>query len=71
MIIVMKPDASEKQVQELIDRLVKDDYDVHRSTGAERTILGAVGARIPDTEVYRALSGVEEVFRITKKEQTG
>jgi len=68
MIIVMKPEATEEQIQQVIDRLIRDDYDVHRSTGVERTILGAVGSRVPDVEPYRTLPGVEDVFRITKKQ---
>jgi len=71
MIIVMKPDATEKQIQHVIDRLMKDDYDVHRSTGAQRIVLGAVGSRPPDPDTYRSLSGVEQVIRITKDKKSG
>ena len=38
--------ASEDQIQQVIDHLVKLGFEVHRSTGARQTVLGAVGARL-------------------------
>lgn len=66
MIIVMKREATEAQIQAVIEKLVSADYDVHRSTGEERTILGVVGAKITNREAYAEMPGVEEVIRITK-----
>ena len=66
MIIVMKRDATEEQIEAVIDRLLSQDYDVHRSTGEERTVLGVVGRRRTEPEEYRALPGVREVIRISK-----
>jgi len=43
MVIVMEPAASEEQVQKVIETLVGAGYDVHRSTGVNYTVLGAVG----------------------------
>ena len=45
MLIVMQPNAGEAEVDAVIARLVEKGFDVHRSTGAERTVLGAVRAR--------------------------
>lgn len=50
----------------MIERLINMGFEVHRSTGARQTVLGAVGARhefdIRDIEV---LPGVGEVHRIS------
>lgn len=66
MIIVMKTDATEKQVEKVIDLLSSRDFDVHRSTGVEKTILGVVGVKLSSVEgTVRGMDGVEEVIRIT------
>lgn len=66
MIVAMQEIASEEQIQQVIERLVNMGFEVHRSTGARQTVLGAVGARhefdIRDIEV---LPGVGEVHRIS------
>jgi 3-deoxy-7-phosphoheptulonate synthase len=66
MIVAMQDTASEEQVQHVIERLINMGFEVHRSTGARQTVLGAVGARhefdIRDIEV---LPGVGEVHRIS------
>jgi 3-deoxy-7-phosphoheptulonate synthase len=66
MIVAMQEIASEEQIQQVIERLITMGFDVHRSTGARQTVLGAVGARhefdIRDIEV---LDGVGEVHRIS------
>ena len=48
MVIVMQRGATEKQIQQVIDRLIGDGFDVHRSTGVERTVVGVVGGKIGD-----------------------
>ena len=40
--------------------------DVHRSSGATRTVLGVVGAHKVETELIEILDGVHEVLRITE-----
>ena len=66
MVIVMQRGATEKQIQQVIDRLIGDGFDVHRSTGVERTVVGVVGGKIVDTRDYELLDGVKEVVRITQ-----
>ncbi len=66
MVIVMERGASEEQIQKVAKRLADDGFDVHRSTGVERTILGVVGGRIVDARDYELLDGVKEVIRITQ-----
>ncbi len=66
MVIVMQRDATEKQIEGIIEKLVSQGFDVHRSTGVEHTILGAVGAKVVDTRDYEVVEGVKEVHRITE-----
>lgn len=67
MIIVMQHDATEKQIERVIDLLTSRDFDVHRSTGVEKTILGVVGVKLSSVEeAVRSMEGVEDVIRITK-----
>jgi 3-deoxy-7-phosphoheptulonate synthase len=67
MVVVMQSEASEEQVQKVIDRLVALGFDIHRSTGVSQTVLGAVGVR-PDFDPrdIELLPGVREVVRITQ-----
>jgi 3-deoxy-7-phosphoheptulonate synthase len=67
MVVVMQERASDEQVQKVIAKLVEMGFDVHRSTGALRTVLGAVGVtRQFDTRLVEVLDGVQEVHRITE-----
>jgi 3-deoxy-7-phosphoheptulonate synthase len=66
MVIVMQRGATEKQIQQVVDRLIGEGFDVHRSTGVERTVLGVVGGKIVDHRDYELLEGVKEVIRITQ-----
>jgi 3-deoxy-7-phosphoheptulonate synthase len=66
MVIVMQRDATEKQIEGVIEKLVSHGFDVHRSTGVEHTILGAVGAKVVDTRDYDMVEGVKEVHRISE-----
>ncbi|MEP7271470.1 MAG: 3-deoxy-7-phosphoheptulonate synthase [Acidobacteriota bacterium] len=65
MIVVMEEHASEEDITRVVDRLVNWGFDIHRSTGARYTILGAVGAQITDTRDIELLEGVHEVVRIS------
>jgi len=67
MVVVMQQGASDEQIQHVIDRLVSLGFDVHRSTGAAQTVLGAVGVRPDyDPREVELLEGVREVVRITQ-----
>lgn len=65
MIIVMEENAAEEQIVRVVDRLVNLGFDIHRSTGARYTILGAVGSRIADTRELELLEGVNKVVRVS------
>jgi 3-deoxy-7-phosphoheptulonate synthase len=67
MVVVMQERATDEQVQHVIAQLVGMGFDVHRSTGALRTVLGAVGGnREFDQRLIEVLDGVQEVLRITE-----
>jgi 3-deoxy-7-phosphoheptulonate synthase len=67
MVVVMQERATDEQVQHVIAQLVQMGFDVHRSTGALRTVLGAVGGtRDFDQRLIEVLDGVQEVLRITE-----
>lgn len=66
MIVAMQEGADEPQIQSVIEQLVKMGFEVHRSTGARMTVLGAVGAGIDfDIRILELLPGVQEVHRIS------
>jgi len=67
MVVVMQERATDEQVQRVIAQLVEMGFDVHRSTGALRTVIGAVGGnRQFDPRLIEVLDGVQEVLRITE-----
>ena len=65
MVVVMQEGATEEQIQKVIDRLVQLGFDVHRSTGAAHTVLGAVGGAPVDHRDVELLEGVREVVKIS------
>jgi 3-deoxy-7-phosphoheptulonate synthase len=66
MVVVMKERASEAQIDSVISRLIELGMDVHRSSGATRTVLGVVGPQKVDPELIGLLDGVHEVLRISE-----
>ena len=66
MIVAMQEGSDEAQIQQVIEHLVKMGFEVHRSTGARMTVLGAVGSGIDfDIRILELLPGVQEVHRIS------
>ncbi len=67
MVVVMQERASEEQIQRVVAQLVQMGFDVHRSTGSLRTVIGAVGGEGKhDPRLLEVLDGVQEVMRITE-----
>jgi 3-deoxy-7-phosphoheptulonate synthase len=65
MLVVMQQDATDEQVEHVIERLVEHGFDVHRSTGVTHTVLGGVGGRGDfDLAVFEVMEGVKEAHRI-------
>ena len=66
MVVVMQAGATEEQIQHVIERLVETGFNVHRSTGASHSVLGAVGEVLDfDVRDIELLDGVQEVHRIS------
>ncbi len=66
MVVVMQERASEAEIQAVIAQLIEMGFDVHRSTGSSRTVIGAVGNGNGDPQLLEVQSGVHEVLRITE-----
>src|SRR2546426_1811127 len=66
MIVNMRPDATEQEVNHVIDRIKECGYQAHVISGAERTLVGAVGSngRRSEIEALQAAAGVEAIVPI-------
>ena len=62
----MEERATEAQIQSVIAQLIEMGFDVHRSTGTSRTVIGAVGNGNGDPQLLEVQPGVQEVLRITE-----
>ncbi len=66
MIVAMQETATEEQIQQVVEHLIRMGFSVHRTTGERQTVLAAVGARVDfDTRNLEVLAGVEHVHRIS------
>ncbi len=67
MIVVMEADAPESAIEAVVAYLVQADFDVHRSSGQTRVILGVVGdVTDDDVAVVREIDAVAEVVRVSE-----
>jgi 3-deoxy-7-phosphoheptulonate synthase len=66
MVVVMQERASETQIQAVIAQLMEMGFDVHRSSGVSRTVIGAVGNASDDPQLLEVQEGVKEVLRISE-----
>ena len=67
MIVNMSSNATEEQIQHVIERIKECGYQPHLIRGAERTVIGAVGKsdhHRNELEALRAAPGVEEIIPI-------
>ncbi|OGU73503.1 MAG: 3-deoxy-7-phosphoheptulonate synthase [Ignavibacteria bacterium RBG_16_34_14] len=67
MVVVLEKNVTEKQLENVIKHLEDFGFAVHKSTGVEQIILGAIGVQ-PNFDIRRVkiLEGVAEVYRITE-----
>lgn len=67
-IIVLKPGSKEKDIKQIVERLVELGLRAHISKGAKRTIIGSIGDTSKVSEEtensIRAIKCVEQVMRI-------
>jgi 3-deoxy-7-phosphoheptulonate synthase len=67
MVVAMEQWATEEQISAIIARLQDHKLDVHRSTGASRTVIGAIGdTHMLDLQAFEVMPGVAEVVRISE-----
>ncbi|MBI5399167.1 3-deoxy-7-phosphoheptulonate synthase [Candidatus Saganbacteria bacterium] len=67
MIIIMRPDATERQVNSIVDKLKAHGFGVHLSKGVERTVIGAIGDKSSiELESLQMMPGVSEIVPIRK-----
>jgi 3-deoxy-7-phosphoheptulonate synthase len=67
MIVILETGTTEKQIEEIIRVLHDHGFDVHRSTGVQQTVLGAIGVHPEfDHRQIELLDGVAEVVRVTE-----
>ncbi len=67
MVVVMQAGATESEIQDVIERLNGYGFDVHRSSGVNQTVLGAIGVKPEfDTRHLKVMDGVLEVYRVTE-----
>jgi 3-deoxy-7-phosphoheptulonate synthase len=66
MIVAMQDAATEEQLQTVIERMVELGFNVHRTTGAQQTILAGVGTPGHfDVVEFKVLPGVQDAYRIS------
>jgi 3-deoxy-7-phosphoheptulonate synthase len=66
MIIVMEPEATQEQVQVIMNKLMELGLKVHLSEGATRTIIGIIGNKQLIAELpIEAMDGVEKTVSVT------
>ncbi len=67
MIIVMSGDATEQQIEGVVNKIREAGLDANISRGTERTVIGAIGdERKLEQEYFEALPGVEQAMHIVK-----
>ena len=69
MVIITKRNAPEEALDAIKEYLINHGFDIHQSTGADRTIIGVIGdTDALDEREIRALPGVSQVVRIRKED---
>lgn len=62
----MQKNVTEAQIENIVKHLEGFGFQIHKSIGAERTIIGAIGVKPNfDTRNISILDGVDEVYRVT------
>jgi 3-deoxy-7-phosphoheptulonate synthase len=65
MIVVMKQNAAQSQIERVTDRVEELGLHTHLSQGEERTIIGIIGDERPvNLDMFERMDGVERVIRV-------
>jgi len=65
MLIVMKPNVAEEEIQKIVSFLETKGFDAHISRGEINTVIGAVGGKVIDRRDLELMDSVQEVIKIT------
>ncbi len=66
--IIMRADATEDEINRVVEKIEKLGFKAHVSKGTERTIIGIIGdTREISDEIFQILPGVSEVISILKE----
>ena len=69
MLIIMKKSADEEALVKIKEYLINRNFDIHQSTGANRTSIGVIGdTETLDAPTLEQMPGVLQVVRISKEE---
>jgi len=67
MIIIMKPKATDEQINHVVDKLKQNGFGIHLSKGVERTVIGAIGDKTAiELDALAMMAGVSEIVPIRK-----
>ncbi|HKI79818.1 MAG TPA: 3-deoxy-7-phosphoheptulonate synthase [Ignavibacteriaceae bacterium] len=67
MVVVLEKNVTQEQLENIIKHLEDYNFSVHKSTGEEQIVLGAIGVQPNfDTRKIKVLDGVADAFRITE-----
>lgn len=65
MLIVMKPTATQDQIDTVVEFIKSKEFDAHISKGEVHTVIGAVGGKSVDMRDIEILDGVENIVKIS------
>ncbi len=67
MIIVMKPQASDGDINAVVEKLKNKGFGTHISRGVSQTIVGAIGDKSTlQLDTIQMMSGVSEIIHVSK-----
>lgn len=66
MIVVLKSDVKEEQIDWITKKLTERGLELHSISGEERTVLAVVGTKLPDPREVQLFPGVAQVMRVSK-----
>lgn len=67
MLIITRKNAPEEALDQVKEYLITHGFDIHQSTGANRTIIGVIGnTETLDEKDIEKMPGVSQVVRIRK-----
>lgn len=68
MLVIMKKNVSEQDLEQVKKYLIDHDFDFHQSTGANRVIIGVIGDTLSiDKNEICCLAGVLDVYKIPEE----